>query len=179
MRPRHLDFESPRKRKFLNAAAKNPSASSVSVSAPANPSASTVSVSANPSDSASSSIVKMCLESPKSEKPGAEDKSVESGNGSAAEEVEDVGAVGSGSVAEGSGSVAEGSADEAAPSQGGESRSASRGSSVGEGEWDWMFWCPPDCKEPGIHALAWGKWGWMFWCPPDCKEPGIHALAKG
>ena len=152
MRPRHLDFESPRKRKFLNAAAKNPSASSVSVSAPANPSASTVSVSANPSDSASSSIVKMCLESPKSEKPGAEDKSVESGNGSAAEEVEDVGAIGS--VAEGNGSVAEGSADEAAPSQGGESRSASRGSSVGEGEWDWMFWCPPDCKEPGIHALG-------------------------
>ena len=141
MRPRHLDFESPRKRKFLNAAAKNPSVSSVSVSAPANPSV-----------SASSSIVEMCLESPKSEKPGAEDKSVESGNGSAAEEVEEVGVVGSGSVAEGS-VGADGSADEEAPSQGGESRSASRGSSAaGEGEWDWMFWCPPDCKEPGTHT---------------------------
>merc|ERR1711990_382553 len=33
-------------------------------------------------------------------------------------------------------------------------RSASR-SSLGDGEWDWMFWCPPDFKESVVDLIYW------------------------
>ena len=135
MRPAHLDFESPRKRKF------DPTKSSKkSTNQTDQPNQTNHTNRDQPIPTTSTNT--MCLDSPKSEKSGAEDKSeaeVGSGSGSVAEEEE---ANASGSVAEesGSGEAGEGS------------RSASR-SSIGDGEWDWMFWCPPDYKETGTWPL--------------------------